>query len=320
MLDNLIFISAQPYDNYFVWQIEVQIVNFRKLGVSNKMHILVWYPRGEKSRLKNWHLLQEKYKEVTICFYEDGGINESLYIPQLRPHILKFHFYKYEDQLKDKVFFYHDADIIFNRLPDFETLLKYNICWQSNTTSYLDYSYIQNKERQGNIKDKEAINTFCKIGEITEDILIKYNGITGGAQSILKDIDYKFWIDVENKSIEIRKLFSYHIKGSINNRYFNSEDDGFQSWCADMWALNFSLWKRGIETNTTTELDFSWATDSIERCRLLPIYHNAGAEKNDKGVFYKGDWINESPIGKSIIVDSNSASSFYVKAINEVPL
>lgn len=146
-----------------------------------------------------------------------------------------------------------------------------------------------------------------------------YDRKTGGAQYILKGIDYTFWEDVERMCVEIRKKFYYNILGSVNNKYFKSENAGFQSWCADMWAVNFSLWKRGIQTDVTPLLDFSWATDNWETYTKKPIYHNAGALNMHGNLFRKAKWIEESPIGKSLgLPPKDSANRAYVLAIQEV--
>lgn len=312
----MIFLSAQPLDKYFVWQIEVQINNFRKFNLSDKMHVTVWYPKVREGELTVWYELSAKYPEVKFFYYEDEGVNLKLYIPQLRPHILKKHFKEFPE-LTQEVIFYHDSDIIFNFLPDFDKLSQGPVCWESNTSSYLDYDYIVRKEIQGAIPDHKALRKFAKIGKISTEVIKSYNGKTGGAQYILKGIDSDFWKDVEKMCIEIREAFAFTQRGSINNKYFKSENEGFQSWCADMWAVNFSLWKRGIPSDVTDELDFSWATDSIERYRQKPIYHNAGST-GQPGIFHKAKWMNESPIGKNLSVDPKSASSAYVAAINAV--
>ena len=323
----MIFISAQPHDRYFIWQIEVQIVNFRKHGLSDKMHILVWYPDNEMLKkqghvpvkIKNdeWLVLAKKYPEVKFFFYKDTGVDLGLYIPQLRPQILAKHFDQHPE-LKDEVLFYHDSDIIFNYLPDFELLIDGPVNWQSDTSHYLDYDYLRRKEKQGNIPEHEAIEKLAQIGNVTVDIIKSYTGKTGGAQYILKGIDGDFWRDVERQVIEIRKVFKYGIPNSINTKYFKSEAEGFQSWCADMWAVNMALWSRNKITDVTPELDFSWATDAATTYHRKPIMHNAGATKNHPGLFYKGDWIDKSPIGKNHAVKKDSASWFYVQAISEV--
>lgn len=323
-MDDLIFISAQPHDFYFVWQIEVQITNFRKFGISDKMQVLVWYPNiktnPDKPMLEPWIELSKKYPEVKFFFYEDKGLSVSefrLYISQLRPQILAKHFDEYPE-LKDKVLFYHDSDIIFNYLPDFQRLIEDDINWQSDTSGYLDYNYLRSKEIQGNIPENEAVKVMADIGNVTVDTFKHYTGKTGGAQCILKGIDSDFWRDVERQSMEIRRKFLHGQPNSINTRYFGNENAGFQSWCADMWALNMALWNRGKVTDVTKELDFSWATDNAETYKKKPIFHNAGATGQDKSIFYKGVWMSVSPIGKNHVVKKDSASYYYVQAINEV--
>lgn len=261
--------------------------------------------------------MQKKYPEASFFFYPDKGVNLDLYIPQLRPHILKQHFTKFPE-LKDKIFFYHDSDILFNYLPNFQELVNGDICWQSNCSHYLDYNYLRRKEIEGNIPQHEAIGKLAEIGNISIELIESYNDNTGGAQCLLKGIDATFWEDVERQVLEIRKAFYFPIQGSLNSKYFQSEDKGWQSWCADMWALNFALWSRNIKTAVTDKLDFSWATNTWQEYLNKPIFHNAGALKNS-GLFYKGSWLNKSPIGQEI-PDSppNSASAAYIQAIRDV--
>lgn len=318
-MTDLIFVSAQPSDFKFTWQIDVQCWNFRELGISDKYHVLIWY-RNE-GELKEWKRVENKYKEVKFFYYLDQGIDARLYIPQLRPQILKQHFKIFEKEFKNKPFFYLDSDVIFRELPNFDLLLNDNICWQSNTSSYLDYNYLRNKEKQGNIPEHEAINKMCEIGGIDLEIIQSYTGKTGGAQYVLKNIDYTFWEDVEKMCLQIRKSFTHkelipELEQSINSKYFQSENAGFQSWCADMWAVNFSLWKRGIKTDVHKELDFTWATDKADKWFENKIYHDAGA--GSKGLFIKSAWNNVSPVGKNISVLSSFASFHYVEAIKKV--
>jgi hypothetical protein len=320
----MIFLSAQPYDPYFIWQVEVQIVNFRKHNISDKMHVLVWYLREGDAEEQHWiaakplwEVLQKKYPEVSFFFYEDMGVQRKFYISQLRPQIIAKHFDRYPELSKEAIF-YHDSDIIFNYLPDFEKLIAGDICWQSDCSHYLDYKYLYLKEKQGKIPNREIICKMAEIGGISPLTIAKYRSNTGGAQCILKGVDGDFWRDVERMSLEIRSAFFYNVPGSINRRYFPNENTGLQSWCADMWALNFSLWKRGKVTSVTNDLAFSWATDSAETFHKKPIMHNAGATRMTPHIFYKGAWIDNSPIGKTLKVNKNTASYYYVQAINEV--
>lgn len=315
--DNLIFINVVPVDRYFLWQEEVLLTNFRKFNIKN-IHILIWCPDNRKDELIPWYALQKKYPEASFFFYPDKGVDLALYIPQLRPHILKEHFRAFPE-LNNKVFFYHDSDILFNYLPNFEALVQGDVSWQSDTSSYLDYNYLKRKEEQGNIPEHEAIGKLAEIGKVSVDTIKSYSGNTGGAQYILKGIDASFWEDVERQVLEIRRAFYFPMEGSINKKFFTSENEGFQSWCADMWAVNFSLWNRNIKTSITPELNFSWATSTWEEYLKAPIFHNAGVLSSKTGLFSKNEWIQRSPLGLKLPNPPiNSASRAYIDAINDV--
>jgi hypothetical protein len=320
MTENLIIISAQPAEQMFKWQLEVQCTNLREVAANVEHHVLLWYKRPSIDLLQ-WKDLEKKYPEVNFFYYQDENVDINTYPPLIRPFILKKHFEKYKEEFKNKIFFYIDSDVIFREFPNFEELLSENICWQSNTSSYLDYNYLLNKEIQGNIPNNEAIELMCSIGGISKEILQSYTGKTGGAQYILRGIDHTFWGDVYSISLEIRKKFTHTTVlpnniDSVNTKYFKDENSGFQSWCADMWAVNFALWKRGIKTDVHKELDFTWAVDKAEKWFENKIYHDAGATQ--KGIFNKGAWKNDSPIGKNVGTLQSFASKYYVEAINKV--
>jgi hypothetical protein len=315
-LDNLILISAQPGDVcYFAWQIEVQIVNFRKFGISQNMHVLVWYPRDGTIH-PMWKEIESKYTEVKFFYYVDDGVNLDLYIPQLRPHILKKHFFCNKNYLADKVFFYHDSDIIFRVLPDFEKLMEGSIIYEGDSISYTGSKYLLDKEAYAKIPDNEVVKGLSRITNTPLEFIMKNNENSGGAQYILKNITYTFWEDVEKDSLNIRD----YLKNHINKKYFKSENEGYQSWTADMWAMNFNLWKRGMVTEVSPELSFSWATDLISVYEKYPIMHNAGAElSGSPKIFYKGAYINTTPYSINFdAVDPNFASFKYAEAIKEV--
>lgn len=326
----MICISAQPWDFYFTWQVEVQIFNFRRFGLADKMQVLIWIPtksakrepdgqswEDEKvERIQLWKDLETRYPEVKFFYYEDEGVDQDLYIPQLRPQILAKHFNAYPELEKEAIF-YHDCDIIFNYLPDFEALTEGPINWTSNTSSYLDYRYLYFKEKQGGMPKRESICTLTEIGNISPKIFASYRGNTGGAQYILKNMTSDIWRDVERQVLLIRKAFVYSQPNSINSRYFSCEAAGFQSWCADMWALNMALWSRQRPVETTSMLDFSWATDNRETFLRKPIMHNAGATGTQPGVFFKSNWMEKSPIGVNHAIKKDTASWFYVKEIKD---
>jgi hypothetical protein len=149
---------------------------------------------------------------------------------------------------------------------------------------------------------------------------------SGGAQYILKNIDADFWKKVFKSCIDIKLTLN-----SYNRRFFESENKGFQSWCADMWAVLWGIWARNAKTLCPIEMNFCWATDLTEKLEdeNMYIYHNAGVtpqsiKHKDKfhKLFYKGDRRytdnKETPFTNNenfSNVSSDFASIFYVREI-----
>ena len=86
-----------------------------------------------------------------------------------------------------------------------------------------------------------------------------------------------------------------HLLSKINKEFFENENKGFQSWCADMWAVLWNLWVRQKEVKVIDEMGFSWAPDPIEKLKTHPIFHNAGivgTQMDGYSCFYKGKYHN----------------------------
>jgi hypothetical protein len=118
------------------------------------------------------------------------------------------------------------------------------------------------------------------------------NSNSGGAQYLMKNVDWAFWEFVERDSErlfkEITELNNY--KKTSNPNYHE-----LQIWCADMWAVLWNGWMLGNETKVISEMSFSWATDPISRWDETTIYHNAGATCECGGLFYKSVYMNSLP-------------------------
>lgn len=345
MVKELVFVLAQPDDSVFLWQMEVQINNFRKFGLSDKMRYLMFLPHDRL--IQGWNPkakeLQIKYPEVKFFWYEDkenildNYIVPYQYIPLLRPYILALHFKKFPE-LKDKAIFYMDTDVVFTKNPDFIDKLKDDdVCYLSDTISYIGAAYWDSKQHDvmpsmlDQYRKIDPLQFCTKQLGISREIAMSNEKGSGGAQYLLKNIDHNFWLDVFRGCLNIRATLSYHVKGSINNEYFESENKGFQSWCADMWSVLWNLWKRGITTSCPKEMDFAWATDKIDKWDKVYIYHDAGAtgaplvDENGRAhmLFYKRklDYVNNkiTPFddGMYVLTSPEYCSFKYCEEIGE---
>jgi hypothetical protein len=78
----MVFLSAQPDEYYFTWQIELQIFNFNKLGIlPENIHILIGY--DPKKQLSHYfHDLIDKWKHKASFFvYPDERQQKNTLLP-----------------------------------------------------------------------------------------------------------------------------------------------------------------------------------------------------------------------------------------------
>jgi hypothetical protein len=310
-MKNLRYICAQPRLVYYAWQVEVMINNFIKNGINpNNIDILVaWNPNdgtSSKEAVEMWEKLASHYNTVRFFFYQDTREQPIRYISSIRPNILKQHF-KAHPELYNEVIFYHDCDMIFTKPVDWNKFLNDNVWYLSDTNSYINYDYISSK-------GEDVYNKMCDVIGINSIIPKLMNSNSGGAQYILKNIDYEFWEKVEK---DCEKLYS-----QINelNNLKKQQDPSYhelQIWCSDMWSVLWNGWLRGNETKVVKEMDFSWATDMEERWNDTNIFHNAGVTCSCGGKFYKANYRDTLPYNLDLRIKEGTASYKYYQEIQE---
>lgn len=328
-------ITCQPNDSYFIWQLDIQLYNFRKYGYIDKARVLIWKHtdrEGKKDFADQWKDLEEKYPEAKFFYYEDpsGELLRMMkgydYIPLLRPWLLARHFREYPELSKDAVL-YMDSDVVFTKYLDFTPFLDDDICYLSDTSSYISAEYFDSKIKDVKPDKIEAYKTIdvldeaTRLIEINRGVAVKNQQGSGGAQYLLKNIDAPFWERVFAGCAFIRNYLK-----SVNRRFFESEDKGFQSWCADMWSVLWNLWFRGLETKCPPEMDFAWATDHISKWDRVYLYHDAGAStrpiREGHRLFHKRElrYLNNvtTPFEEDLsYVSDEYCSKNYVKEIEE---
>jgi hypothetical protein len=289
-----ILLTAQPDDQYFIWQNHLYIESCLEQGFEEEqIHILLYKPTYREYNT-NWEKLKQFYPKLNIFVYEDKGVQQYLgiYIPILRPHILWQHFEKFPE-LQDRTIIYTDCDILWTDKLNINHLLEDDINYVSDAGSYLNYTYFKSKikdvlpEKLLEYEERDFLAEICNIVGIKKNVAIENNNNTGGVQYILKNIDSKFWKKVEEDVLKIRK----HLL-QANKDFFRDENAGIQSWCADLWAVQYNLWRIG-KSKIADELAFAWAPDPIKKLETHTILHNAGIVSetgNGYPAFYKGKY------------------------------
>ena len=281
---DIAFIAAQPIDKYFTWQVAMWLQSLQDLGLDDRAHVLLYKPKG-RTVPASWFELVKLYDKATFAVYEDDNLNPLLgiYIPVLRPAIIEQHFEAYPE-LSKKAIFYCECDVIFTTAPQIGKYLADDVCYLSDTNSYINSDYIIGKEKDV-LPDKkiafakvDVLQDMCDIVGIDKQKAIDFRMHSGGAQYLLKNVDAAFWKKVKDDCIKIRQYLM-----NINKQYFASENAGYQSWCADMWAVLYNIWYKGMETRVVDEMRFAWSTDKKLMLEHVAILHNAGIT-NDSSV------------------------------------
>lgn len=292
-MKELKFLSAQPDDIYYTWQVHTWLESLRSIGYSEKAIVLVFTPMD---RIKNdkWQEIVDLYPEAEFFFYkDDDGIGKliNMYVSVLRPYILMKYFQANPDMV-NKAIFYCDCDVVFTDKFDISKYIDDDVCYLSDTNSYINATYFDSKikdvreDKLEDYKKTDVLSEVTSLVGITREICEKNNLHSGGAQYLLKGIGASFWEKCIGDCIMIRQYLQ-----NVNRQFFENENKGYQSWCADMWAVLWNLWLREKETRVIPEMEFAWSTDNIKKLDSVGILHNAGIASNllgDIPVFYKG--------------------------------
>lgn len=297
------FLSAQLDNDYNLWQLQVQMFNFKKFGIEDKAIVLIGFnPEiGVSQKALD-------FKEITtanVIFLPDTrDLSDRLYTPSIRPHLIKQLYIKYPDMLENRAVLYHDCDILFIKLPHVKELITKRKIYVSDIGEYLI-----------NHIDIQLLKDMCKIVGIPSSMVLKNEKATGGAQYLFNsslNFSYDFWNKIEEDSNNIYKLMLVSVE-KYGPTIVN------QSWSADIWAILWNIWLLGVDTEVSEELSFTVGTTPIGELENNNIYHNSGVTMEmATSLFYKRDFTEKSPFEIDLsYVSKDFCSNFYATEIKE---
>jgi hypothetical protein len=327
------FMTCCPDDTYFTWQVHLWLDNLKQLGKSEDAVVLLFIPVN-RMRNSKWNKIIELYPETTFKFYKDDKdeISRSMipsYISVLRPWLMR-EWFKENPEYGKHAIFYCDSDILFTKGFNIDSFVDDDTNYLSDTNSYISITYFDNKRKEAipeRVEEFKEMDVFGMLGSligITREQGEKYKNDSGGAQYLMKNLDAKFWDKVMKDCMIIRAYLQ-----RINKDFFKSENHGYQSWCADMWAVLWNLWFIDGETKVIPEMGFAWSTDQLTKLEDYPIMHNAGVTAPHMGkipYFYKGKYHQGAdptvdPHLEEVLnneVTKTKANWFYANALKEL--
>jgi hypothetical protein len=298
------YVCCQPATDYYTWQIEIVINNFKKHGINpNFIDIVCGIENGKIP--ENWIKLANHYNTVRFFFYEDSREDKG-YAPSIYFNLLKQHV-KARDDVKFEILYLHDSDIVFTKTPDFSEMEKGNAWYLSDTNSYINYDYVTSK-------GYHIYEKMCEIIGISTLIPKLMNHNSGGAQYIVKNTTYEFWNKVELDAV---KLYKYFCEEEPNYVKKDENDYPIQKWTAGMWSVLYNAWVYGHETIVDKRMDFGWVTDHKDSIEKYTVLHNSGVVNNRMNLFHKGSYHTKLPYNDILEIDPHSACTYYWQEVQE---
>jgi hypothetical protein len=308
-LHPLIFMSAQPDDYYFLWQLELQLHNFHSLGIKpENIHVLIGYD-PKKGLSADYRMLIQKNKSASFYAYPDSRVYKD-YLPSIRPHIIAKHFQALPS-MQETTIFYHDSDIIFRDIPDLVSLETDNTWYASDTRHYLDCNYIVNTA------GRQVLDRMCEITGISPLTAALHDDNAGGAQYLIKQCETGFWQKIERDSENLYQFLENH---NLQEGWCAKKDNPgrMQSWCADMWAFWWNALLYGKNFRIHPELNFCWADSPIEEFNKTRILHYTGLiSRENKHIFRKQNYINYPPYYDDLTILDEATCSKPMKDLIE---
>ncbi|MCT3650031.1 hypothetical protein HZQ44_18480 [Elizabethkingia anophelis] len=286
----MIYISAQPDQIYFLWQLEIQLRNFHSLGIKkDDIHVVIGY--NPLTELKeNFKIFIEESKDLAHFFTYPDTRNNPKYESSIRPHLLEKHWAE-NPNIRNETIFYHDSDILLSRIPSIHQELRDHINYVSDTRSYLDSVYILSHT------DEKVFEKITSAVGISMQDVKNIDESAGGAQYILKNMDSHFWRKAYSDSEAIYKILSDYNTEELQKSIINPDyhQKKIQAWCSDMWSILWNLIYFDRKIKILEELNFSWPTDDIKEWGNKAILHYAGLHTDKKNFFYKRDYVHHTP-------------------------
>jgi len=294
------FIVPIPDHKYYLWQVLVQIANFRQMGYEQDMHIPVVYFGEPSETLKK--LADSKELECHWHIYADDRTDKS-YSASMKPYLMSL-FFRDFPELGKEVFCYLDPDCIFTKPMNFEPFIGDDIWYGSDTRSYTGVKYIKDKGEQLFYE----MCAICGVDAATIEANDEHSCI--GAQYFIKNSTEELWKEIEESSVPLYK----HMRDTADKYHPEGQQFPIQAWTSEMWTTIYIPQKRGITLRTSPLMDFHWANHNSKDWFKKPFFHNAGQTTENGRDFCKISH-QSSPFSKEIVVSPDSASWYYLQLI-----
>lgn len=271
------YVSVITDYTYLLWQQELQIFNFKRLGILEQLVVVVLYDPG-----KPLSDHAKSLKSMAEVYYFENDQTDRSYIPSNKPWgLMKLleAFPQYGEKL-----FLLDSDVVFREELNFSKIDQSSddsTWYVSNCISYIGYEYLKYS-----LETDELVNEMAQIVGLDAATLKENQMNSGGAQYYMKNVTAEFCRQVAEDSIKIYRWACEQKKPDGSHK--------IQVWTAEMWSWLWHAFKIA-KVQVSPEMKFSWAPHDILDWYFAKMLHLAGVVEAGKGVFYKGKYYNTCP-------------------------
>lgn len=296
------FISIQPANNYFVWQLEVLDRSLEKNGYDKENFFVMFLHDGNISD----NVVRYAAKNKSRVIFERDDRLHKFYIPSIKLYGLHKFYQNHAHRLAGDNLFLHDSDIIFTKYFDWNSIVTDpNTVYCSDTVSYIGAQYIDSKS-------PELTNAMCDMVGISSKYVREQQANSGGAQYIFPAEGIHHFLF---KKAEIDSNNLYKFMSENGAKYKKEGDYEIQKWTAEMWSNLWNLWLYGFQTQVHPAMEFGWSGWSVKEYDRINIVHYAGVTNNTDGKFYKALYINKMPFGQDLSYVKNDNLTYKVVEI-----
>lgn len=297
--DRIRFVSAQPDHRHFVWQTRVYLHNYTSLGIPLRHCVALFGVEAVGSPTPELCALREDFPNADIRIYRDTrDADGRAYPPSIQPHLIR----KALDDSPEweaAPAFFHDCDVAFRRLPDFDRMLREHprACVLSDSRDYVGFEHLHGlcekiRAEKPEIPVDDLILAMCDVVGIDPRVVRENEAGSGGAQYLLQGVGRPYWEKVYRDSVALRRLFDDYVR---RHGLEKEPKEYVQVWTAGMWAYLWNLWLEGMETVIHPEMKFLFS--GAVSAEAAPILHMAGLQHELKhSHFDKQDWWELDPV------------------------
>lgn len=306
-------LSVAEDNLYSLWQLELQIHHFKKLGIDEYLVPIVVGKIPFPNKIVQ--ALSEKKKKIFYYPYENFQffVNRDYYPPSLQSYGI----YKYLQQFPEtKRYLINDCDVLFQSAQDFYNL--FSLEHSGVYSSPAIYNRLNFYGKPGDDHDKaynEMLDYMKLDRKIVEDFEKRFENNKymnpAGHTIFINQIQPDIFKKITEDSIALYDILKVQPKEVKENL----------SWMASIWSYYYNILMVDDNYQASPLLDFCWAHDPVV-CKK-PLIHFTGTTKNNENKWFcKMDFLDKSPLNpenyeKVNSYKTNSMSYIYTNLIRE---